>query len=446
MYTPAERDEGDRLRRRSAVMRFLSHIRESASERDLMLSVIEAGAVWYDLDARAYRRELDGRFSLEAWLPGTDLSHDPRTLDVAAILSSREPTRISSINELEQLGWQSMQGEVVLLPIVASGEVSRVLVVPGQVETEVEGILVAVCEAAGAVIDELVEQRGEEVRERLARRAGEVDGAFQACVREVAAEFETAVDAAAVRIAVTRPGQPTVTVCSTGESEWALSPLPAVAPGATEAAASRLALGFSLGRGASGVVEFLAADERPFTVDRVQAAEAGLCVLSVWLAGISIGFAKAPGEKPAHAPAEAHAAAPVPPPPAPPFEDAMRDELARADRLSLAGGVLVASLPGAPQPDPRVLSLIIHTVRGELRSADLLGQLAGGDVAAVLVRTSPEGVARAAERVRERLDQRARAGELPPVVLGHALYPAGQIGTPASLVAKARQQAGLMFS
>jgi hypothetical protein len=55
-------------------------------------------------------------------------------------------------------------------------------------------------------------------------------------------------------------------------------------------------------------------------------------------------------------------------------------------------------------------------------------------------------VARAAERVRERLDALARAHELPPVVLGHVLYQGGHGGSPASLVEKARQQAGLAFS
>ena len=64
----------------------------------------------------------------------------------------------------------------------------------------------------------------------------------------------------------------------------------------------------------------------------------------------------------------------------------------------------------------------------------------------MLVRTTPDGVARAADRVRARLDALARAHHLPPVALGHALYPTGQAGSPASLVETARQQAGLTFN
>jgi GGDEF domain-containing protein len=85
-------------------------------------------------------------------------------------------------------------------------------------------------------------------------------------------------------------------------------------------------------------------------------------------------------------------------------------------------------------------------VRAELRSADLLGQLSGGEIAAVLVRTSPEGVAKAAVRVRERLDALARARQLPAVAVGHALYPAAAGESPAALVARARKEAGLVFS
>jgi hypothetical protein len=434
VQTPLENDEGDRLRRRAAVMRFLSHMRESATERDLMLSVIQAGAVWYDLDARAYRRELDGRFSLDAWLPGADVTHDPQVLDVDAVLAGDGPTRILSINELEQFGWVSVQGEVVLIPIVASGAVNRLLVLFGPVDREVEAILVAVCKSAGAVVEQLGDRRGHDVCTRLVRRAGEMEGAFQSSVHDIVGEYMTAVDAAAVRVAVTRPGQPTVTVCSTGESVWELSPVPVLAPGDVDASATRIALGFALIKGASGVVELLAPPARPFSPERLQAAQAGADVLSVWLAGISIGFSKTSGSRATQAPA------------APPFEDEMRDELARARRLSLSGGVLVATVPGAQSPDPRVVSTVIRAVRAELRSADLLGQLTSGDIAAVLVRTNPEGVARAAERVRERLDSMARAHELPPVVLGHVLYQGEQAGSPASLVEKARRQAGLAFS
>jgi GGDEF domain-containing protein len=109
--------------------------------------------------------------------------------------------------------------------------------------------------------------------------------------------------------------------------------------------------------------------------------------------------------------------------------------------------VLVASVPAVGGvPDAQALALVIQTVRHELRSSDLLGQLAGGDIAAVLVRTSAEGVATAASRVRQRLDALARARQVPPVVVGHALYPAGGLESSSALIARARREAGLFYS
>jgi len=429
-----EKDEGGRFRRLSAVMRFLGHMRDSADERELVLSLIQAAAVWYDLDARAYRRGLDDRFVIEAWLPGADVTHDPSELDVDAILTPDRPTHISSINELEQFGWQSAQGEELLLPIVTESSVRRVLVMAGPVEPEVEATLMLLCRSAGAVLDHLAERRWREVRDRLARRMAASSGSFQASVRAIVDEYLGAVDAAAGRVTVTRTAQQPATLYSTGRDDWSAESVPQLAPGGVEVSANRIVLGFAVGAGANGVIELLASPERPFTLEGAHAARIGADVLSVWLAGISIGATNAAAQRVHETPA------------APPFEHAMREELAKAKRLSLSGGLLVASVPGAAVPDPRVLSIVIRIVRAELRSADLMGQLTGGDIAAVLVRANADGVAKAAERVRERLDALARARQLPPVVVGHALYPAGLGESAAAMVARARKEAGLTFS
>jgi len=416
-------------------MRFLGHMRESADERELLLALVQAGAVWFDLDARAYRRELNGRFVLDVWLPGADVTMDPHELDVDGILTADAPTHISSINELEQYGWQSVQGEVVLLPIATADMVRRILVLTGSVDREVEATLMLVCRSAGSVLDHLAVKRGAAVRDRLVRTMALCTGAFQACVRAVIQEYLAAVEAAAARVSVTRASHATVTLYSTGGEAWNNQPVPALMPGAVEVSTGRIALGFALGNGATGVIELLASPDRPFTIERAQAARVGADVLGIWLSGISLGAMREPA--PQQASAEK---AP------PPFEAAMREELGKARRLSLSGGVLVASVPGAAVPDPRVMSVVIRTVRSELRSADLLGQLSGGDIAAVLVRTSAAGVAKAAERVRDRLDELARNRQLPPVVVGHALCPAGTGESPTALVARARRDAGLVFS
>jgi len=429
-----ERDESDRLRRLSTIMRFLAQMREIEHERELLSAFIQAAAVWHDLDARAYRRDLQGRYQLDTWLPGADVASDPQSLDVQGIVTGDAPVRVTAIADLEQLGWRSLQGELLLLPVCAFGAARWVVVVAGSVERDVESTLMLVCRSAAAVIEQLQTQRTREIEQRLVRRMTETREAFQGRARGVAEEYAMATGAAGARLSVRAGLGRALTLASIGE-QWATAPPEILTAGAASLAADRLAFGFALGNDAVAVIELASAPGASFTVEQAELARAGGVVLSVWLSGVSGGAGKGLGVTEAAAP------------PPRPFEDEMRAELERARRLSLNGGVLVASVPGSGgMPDSRVLSVLIQVVRGELRSSDLLGQLAGGDIAAVLVRTSGEGVAVAAERVRQRLDALAREHLLPPVVVGHALYPGGPAESALALVSKARKKAGLFFS
>jgi len=415
-------------------MRFLAQMREIGHERELVGALIQAAAVWHDLDARGYRRDLQGRYELNTWLPGADVAGDPRILDVQGIVTGDEPVHVSAIADLEQLGWRALQGELLLLPVSAFGAVRWIVVIAGTVERDVEATLMLVCRAAGAAIEQLETARLREIERRLVRRMTDGREAFQGRARGVAEEYANTVGAAGARLSVRAGLGRALTLASVGD-QWATSPPTVLPAGAASMAADRLTFGFGLGNEAVAVLELAASAGAPFTVEQAQLARAGGEVISVWLAGVSSSAGKALG-----------LAEPAEPPP-PPFEDEMRTELERARRLSLNGGVLVASVPGSGGiPDPHVLSVVIQVVRGELRSADLLGQLAGGDIAAVLVRTSAAGVAVAAERVRQRLDGLAREHLLPAVVVGHAVYPSGPKESPSTLVSKARKEAGLLFS
>jgi GGDEF domain-containing protein len=112
----------------------------------------------------------------------------------------------------------------------------------------------------------------------------------------------------------------------------------------------------------------------------------------------------------------------------------------RVRALSLKGGVLVASITeGSTSPEP-VVSSVIEAMRGELRSSDMLAQLEGGEVAALLVRSSADGVVLAADRVRKRLERLARERRMPPVRLGPTLYPSEGADSLAALVARAKSR------
>lgn len=428
-------EESDRCRRLSAIMRFVSQMRDSASEPELVQALVQAAAVWYDLDARAYRRDVRGRYTLEMWLPGAQVENDPHDIDVSGVLSADGATRVSSMQELEALGWHAVQGEVLLLPIAGAETARWFLAIAGSVEREVEATLMLVCRSAGAVIDQLTARRGRDVQERLVRRMTEGGGPFPARARVVLQEYLGIVGASAGRISVRPAIGKSLPLAAFGE--WhSSSPVPMLAPGASDIGPDRLSFAFGLGGNATIVIEMLAFADAPFSPEQGYAARAGAGVMSTWLAGVWVGAAGHVTER-----------QPPPPPPEPPFEARMEGELERANRLRLNGGVLVASVPGAGGiVDPHAVAVVIQTLREELRSSDLLGQLAGGDVAAVLVRTSAEGVATAASRVRQRLDTLARERQVPPVVVGHALYASSAWESPGALIARARREAGLLYS
>lgn len=424
-----EREHGDRTRRLAAVMRFVAQMRDTAAERELIEALVQATAVWYDLDARGYRRGLDGRYELAVHLPGADVGDDPAVLDVRDLLSPDAACRVASLSELEQLGWRGQQTEVLLVPLVAADTIRWILALPGTVDAEIEDLLLLVCRTAGGVMEQQEARRAGEVGSRLRLRMSEGREPFQARARGLAAEVQAALSAGGVRISVRAGDRRALTLAAAG-GPWDRVP-PAAGPGTAVLEPSRLVFGLALGNDGVGILEVLASTGQRFGMEQAAAGSAAADIVGAWLSGVTSSAGRARG-------VEA-------PPPAPPFEREIQTELERARRLSLRGGVLVATVPGRVS-DPGVLSTVIQVVRSELRSSDLLGQLAGGDIAAVLVRTSSEGVATAAVRVRQRLDSMARERRLPAVVIGHALYPGTGPDSPLSLVERARRDAGLMFS
>ena len=87
--SPGEsREEQRRLRRLFVTARSLLQVAEEAEdERELVMTVVQAAAIWHDVDARAYRRDLQGRFVLDVRLPGADLSVGPRDFSAFSVVS-----------------------------------------------------------------------------------------------------------------------------------------------------------------------------------------------------------------------------------------------------------------------------------------------------------------------------------------------------------------------
>jgi GGDEF domain-containing protein len=121
------------------------------------------------------------------------------------------------------------------------------------------------------------------------------------------------------------------------------------------------------------------------------------------------------------------------------FETRIQEEIERARRFNLQAGLLLIAT--ADQADDRhtlALAPLFDAVKSQLRASDLVGRLSTGDVAALLVHTTPRGVTTVAGRVQDRLTELAAHHQIPAAVLGTAAYPSGG-ETAAALVQSARE-------
>ncbi len=408
-------------------MRFLSQMHEIGTEDGVLQAVIQAAAVWFDLDARVFLRDLRGHFLLEVWLPGAEIDQDPKDLDCAQLVSSGQVARLSSIADLDQLGWRHAQGEIVLFPIGSASDVGRIIVVPGPVDGEAESTIALICRTAAAALDELAARQAGDLTARLVQAITKASDSVASVAEALVGEMAQAVRAPRGLIAVHRLAATAARLVATvGDI-----PAPAVPfdvdEGQPVSNAERLAATLGLGGGSVGLIDLRAAPERPFGVAQAEIVKAGSSVVRAWLAGV----------------AAAISATPVTQRPevgtAPAFERRMDQELERARRLRLSGGVVVVGLrSGDPMAGGRTRGMLIQAIRSELRSGDLLGQLTTGDLAALIVRADAGGVAVAASRLRARLDALAAQHRLAGFTLGHAPYPPAEGETPAALLARAR--------
>jgi hypothetical protein len=428
----SEPEAGERVRRLTAGMRFLSEMHSIGSEADLIDAVLQAAAVWYDLDARAYRRDLSGRDRLEMWLPGTELEADPRELTAGALVSPEQATHISSMADFEQIGWHNAQAEVVLVPIAPRGRIRWTLVVPGAIDRDTEAMLTLVCRTAASVLDKLDSEDARGLNSRLAESLAQANAAVAPVADAVLAELMAATGAVRGTLAIRRRAADKVSVLAARGDVGRAGPEFDVFAGQPRLAPERLALALGLGGRAEATVDLGSGPTTPFTVRAAALAEAGVPLIGAWLTGLAAAERRAPVSERTEVSS------------APLIEQPLREEVARARRLELKGGVVVMSLEARNTADTiQLRRTLIQALKAEIRSADLLGQLASGEYAALLVRANESGIRSAERRLRERIERLSREQGLPKVTLGTALYPPATGETLGMLLERARAAATL---
>jgi GGDEF domain-containing protein len=416
--------EQERSRWLATALRFLEHLYECPTEDDLAETLVQAAAIWGDVDARLYRRDLEGRFVLHTVLPAAARDASPAELPPSVAQAPQGAVRLSSLAELEALGWRG-PGEVLLMAVPGSVEPQWMLAVAGSVDARFERVLAVACRTLGSCLERIEAERARALSERLVRRFGERGGRLPVQVAAVLGEVAQAAGASWARVlAVESDGGPARVLATVGGAPLASLALPMAVEDAF-LSAERMLFPLRVGLSRPALLELGVTGGARFGPQAARLVESAAALLAVWLAGAFQGLAigglgldvKDTGA----------------------FEARIQDEIERARRFNLQAGLLVIDTVETSR-DRHALALqpMIEALRSQLRASDLIGRLKDGNLAALLVQTDSRGVAVVAGRVEARLAQMAAEERLPETVLGRAAYPtAGE--TAAALVAAARE-------
>jgi hypothetical protein len=390
------REERQRSRRLLAILRFLRYLIETPDQADLTQALVQAAAVWFDVDARIYRRDLAGEFLIHSWLPAAEPDEASRRLDIGMLGSECEVKRLNSGADAGSPAFSG--GDVVVIPLAGTSRTDWIMTLTGTVPTEADSVFQVVGRVVGLQLEGLQARRADEIRRR-----------FETIVRQsgLAAE-RIALQLVGDLVHITGAAGATLTLVANGESRRIVSfgpPAedPRVAPGDTWImTAERFVCGLALGASQRAVLELRSAEGKPFTTQHADLTVTCAQVLQTWLIGAVSSFSD---------PTETLSTAPVFG-----FEKRIEEELERAKRFDLHLSLVLVDVSNASH----AVAQIQEALRRELRGSDLLGTTSGRQVAALLTHTDDRGLDNVVVRLRRRLADAADRLNIPDVKLGQA--------------------------
>src|SRR4051812_38310240 len=143
-------DERQQSRRLLATLRFLRHLVETDAEADLAHAIVQAAAIWFDVDARIFQRDLAGDFVLHTALPGAHVVDSARRLGSHWTTGLTDAVRTGPIPE-----WAPTAGgsEVVLVPLSAGPDPDWILALIGTFPGDAEALFAVLGRIAGVQLE-----------------------------------------------------------------------------------------------------------------------------------------------------------------------------------------------------------------------------------------------------------------------------------------------------
>ena len=416
-------DERQNSRRLMATLRFLRHLVETQSETELALAIVQAAAVWFDVDARIFQRDLGGDFLLHTALPGAHVEDAARRLSAHWLDGgTADAVRIGPRPE-----WGSLTGEsdVVLVPLSVNGPQDWVLALIGAFPPDAESLFAILGRIVGVQLETIRARRRAAAREHfqsLLERGGAVS---ELLAVKLVRELADMTGASYASLVLNRRGRERrlVSIGPSGE-------MPHAAPegaGGWRFAPGHFTCALPLGEDTSATLDLRAAPGDDFAPDAELVTRVAARVLQGWLAGAEPSFHEVTRES-SSSPAVFE------------FVQRIEEELERARRFDLRLSLVVIALPDTAAGAPDAALAVQDAVRQELRGSDVLGTMDRDRIAALLTHTDASGSHHVVRRLRRRLGAAAGDFDLAGVTLGHAAFSA-ECGTAEALLLQAARDA-----
>ncbi|HEU4937140.1 MAG TPA: hypothetical protein VFT39_11835 [Vicinamibacterales bacterium] len=395
-------DERQHSRRLLATLRFLRHLVETGTETDLAHAIVQAAAVWFDVDARIFQRELSGEFVLHTALPGAQVEEAAKHLSPHWFAGGADTIRTGPIPE-----WgQTVSGaDVVLVPLSVGGHPDWVLALIGAFPQDAESLFAVLGRIVGVQLETIRSKQRDHTRDQfqaLVEQGGTVPELLAVrFVRELA-EKTGAIYASLV---LNRQGQERRIVCIGNSND---------VPAANgSAAVEQFTPGQFVCRLPVGDTAFALLDQRPspgqsFRPEAELVTRVAVRVLQAWLVGAEPSLGDVTRESVRPAVSE--------------FVRRIEEELERAKRFDLRLSLVLINISESASGTERLTALMQAAVRQELRGSDVLGIMNGDKVAALLTHTDDAGSTKVVTRLRRRLGETANRLNLAGVRVGHAAF------------------------
>ena len=387
--------DGERTQARAVrgALRFVTYLASATTERELADAAIQAAAVWFDADARVYRKRPGGDYGLFAALPGAQVPVEGRHL--SGLDLGGEP-----LVRAAHLAGLPGGRDGIVVPIAALGPAEWALVLLGAIPSDAEVTLEALGRVLGVQMERLSLSRAESVRHRFEDIVAGAERAVELTAMDVLRDLVAQTGGAGAALWVSH-ADGARRMAAVGEPTSQADRMPAD----QRSSATLQVRTLKLGPARTARLELRTGIEAPFDAGVPQIVDACASAVRGWLAAA---VRMEPASASLLLSVESND-----------FARRIEEELARAKRFDRALAIVVVDPGSRPWP-AEASTKVVDVLRDELRGSDVLGLIGERRVVVLLIETHQTAMSTVVQRLRQRLGRAMPELQVPALQLGQA--------------------------